>query len=268
MIGGIARGCYAAELGDCSGPLNREHFISKTILKDFEESAGLHVTGYPYGNSAGFLMSAASMSAKVLCENHNNGLSNVDAEGSRFLLAFFNAHVGLLEKKFTTDVIYECDGPLIERWMLKYICGLVASGQTGTDIERISKTVPPLGFIQVLFGIETLPTKWGLYTRATNPVGVSESKELAFAPYLPLQRDGTHHLAGVKMRHYGFTSILALKTPQEPFAGTDLDQTIHRPAFFKFFYRPTGRSVTITIKWPSPKTGAGFVLNLHKGALP
>jgi len=249
--------------------LNREHFVSKNLLKEFEKDGGLHVRGYPHGNIAGeILMSAESMSAKVLCESHNSRLSNVDVEGSRFLLAFFSAHVGLLEEKFTADIIYECNGPLIERWMLKYVCGHIASGQAGIDTDRIERTSPPLGFIQVLFGLETLPNEWGLYTRATNPIGVSEQKDLALAPYLPLQPTGTRHVAGVKMVHYGFTSILALKTPQKPFTGTDLDGAIHHPEFFKFSYEPTGRSAVIVLNWPSPKTGSGFLLDLHKGKPP
>jgi hypothetical protein len=70
------------------------------------------------------------------------------------------------------------------------------------------------------------------------------------------------------MEHYGFTSLLALKTPQRPFAGTDLDGAIHHPEFFKFTYESTGRSVVIAVNWPSPKTGSGFVVNLHKRRLP
>ncbi len=267
--GVIARGCYAAPLGDCAGPLNREHFVSKTLLKEFEEATGLHVTGYPHGNSySKIAMTVESMSAKVLCETHNNKLSNVDVEGSRFLIAFFSAHMGLLEERFTVDPTYECDGPLIERWMLKYICGLIASGQAGIGAERIERTSPPLEFLQVLFGLETLPSEWGLYTRPTNPIGVSEKKSLGLAAYLPLQPDGNRHVCGVRMEHYGFTSVLALKTPQKPFAGTDLDGAIHHPEFFKFSYEPTGRSAVIVVNWPSPKTESGFVLNLHKGRPP
>jgi hypothetical protein len=196
---GTVRGCYAAGLGDCSGPLNREHFISKNLLKDFEEGGVLHVTGYPHGNSAGqILMSAESMSARVLCESHNSRLSDVDVAGARFLLAFFGAHVGLLDEKFTTDITYECDGPLIERWMLKYACGLIASGQAGFGAERFKKTTPPVEFLQALFGLETLPDEWGLYTRPTNPIGFSERKNLGLGLYLPQLPTGTRAVCGVR----------------------------------------------------------------------
>jgi hypothetical protein len=157
----IARGCYATRLGDCSGPLNREHFVSKNLLKEFEEAGKLQVTGYPHGNKAGrLLMSVESMSAKVLCERHNSQLSDVDTEGSRFLLAFFDAHTGLIEERFTTDQTWDFDGLLIERWMLKAACGLLASGQAGVGTERIERTHPPLEFLHVLFGLESFPREW------------------------------------------------------------------------------------------------------------
>src|SRR4051794_10999911 len=40
---GKAWGCYAAALGGCSGPLSREHFVSKNLLKDFQGQGRLHV---------------------------------------------------------------------------------------------------------------------------------------------------------------------------------------------------------------------------------
>jgi hypothetical protein len=260
---------YQAATRHCSGPLNREHFVSKVLLQDFAKDGGLQVRGYPHGNDAGeLLMSVESMSTKVLCESHNRRLSKVDVEGSRFLLAFFSAHVGLLEEKFTSDQTYECDGPLIERWMLKYLCGLISSGQAGIGVNRIATTSPPLEFLQVLFGLDTLPDEWGLYTRPTSPIGVSDRKSLSLAPYLPLQPTGRYHVSGAKIEHYGFISILALKTPQKPFTRSDLEGSIHHPEFFKFSYEPTGRSVVLVVNWPSQKTGTGFAINLHKGAPP
>ena len=93
-----------------------------------------------------------------------------------------------------------------------------------------------------MFGLETLPNEWGLYTRPKNSIGILEQKNLALAVYLPLQPTGTRQICGVKMEHYGFTSILALKTPPKPFIGTDLEGSIQHPEFFKFIYEPTGRS--------------------------
>ena len=263
-MGEIARGCYAAQLGGCSGPLPlpREHFVSKNILKEFEEAGRLQVTGYVYDNVRQWLMFVESMSAKVLCEKHNRGLSDVDQEGRRFLNGFFHAHTGLLEGGFKADHTSIVDGPLIERWMLKYSCGLIASGQAaGVGAERMERTPPPLGFLQVLFGLETLSNEWGLYTRGATPPTSLPEKSLGLALYLPLQPSGKRHVGGVRMEHYGFTSLLALKTPEEPRPGTDLYGAIHHPACFKLVHAPTGRSVTIVVNWPEPKHDLGFVLD-------
>ena len=44
------------------------------------------MTGYPHGNDDGkILMSAESMSAKVLCQSHNSKLSNVSPLSRRTL---------------------------------------------------------------------------------------------------------------------------------------------------------------------------------------
>jgi hypothetical protein len=263
------RCCYATQLGDCSGSLNREHFVSKHLLKEFEEAGKIQVTGYLHGNDAGqFVMSVESMSAKVLCESHNSRLSKVDTEGGRFLSAFFAAHNGLLAETVTTDQTYEFDGPIIERWMLKAACGLLASGQAGVGTERIERTSPPLEFLKVLFGLETFPSDWGLYTRPTTPVGFSDKKNLGLGLYLPLQPNGRRHVCGVKLEHYGFTTIFALKTPQQAFERTDLDGAFHHPEFFKVVCSPPGRTVTIRVKWPEPPVGSGFVIDLHKGSPP
>ena len=266
-MGRGVRGCYAAQLGDCSGPLNREHFVSKNLLKEFEESGRLNVVGYPHGNDAGqLLLSVESMSAKVLCESHNSRLSDVDVEGGRFISTFFAAHSGLLDETSRGDQTLEFNGLLIERWMLKYMCGLVASGQAGFGAERLERTPPPVEFLRVLFGLETVPPDWGLYTRPTTPVGFAQEKQLAIGLYLPLQPGGTRQVAGVKMEHYGFTSILALKTPSQPLSGTDLEGATHHPGFFRFEYGPS--RVTIVVNWPDAKVADGFSIDLHKGGPP
>ena len=261
-------GCYAAQLGGCFGPLNREHFISEKLLNEFMEKGGVQVTGFPHGNESGKPLGVPSIAARVLCTSHNEKLSDVDTEGGHFLKAFFRTHNGLMNEEFTTEQTYDFKGPLIERWLLKYGCGLIASGQAGVGTQRLQKSAPPVEFLQVLFGLETLPDDWGLYTRPTSETGVMKRKELSLGLYLPLQPTGTRHVCGVKMEHYGFTSILALSTPQKPSTGTDLEGSHHHPEFFKFSYKPTGRSAVITVNWPEAKRGVGFTVELNKGDLP
>ena len=140
--GRIARGCYAAELGDCSGPLNREHFISKNLLKDFEKDDGLYVRGYPHNNVDTILMSAESLSAKMLCERHNNRLSDVDVEGSRFLLAFFRLTWACSTKRSATGSKHSSARPANRAVDLKCLCGLIASGKPG--VRNASRGLLPL----------------------------------------------------------------------------------------------------------------------------
>jgi hypothetical protein len=285
--------CYAAELGGCSDSPNKEHFVSKALLKEFEEETGLNVIGYPHGNTGQILISAESMCAKVLCEKHNNALSDVDTEGSRFILSFLNTHMDLLDRKITANKKYEFQGPLIERWLLKYCWGLIASGQGGIGKERIIRKSPPIEFLEVLFGLKALPPRWGLYVRPTSKIGIQERKNLTLALYLPKRPTGTHLVTGVKMIHYGFTSVLVLMNPKfsvlklpdsdrpilsDAYIGTDLEGAIRHPDFFRFSHKPTSRTVEIRLKWPEksgllgcwPLRGkdSGFDIDLHKGLPP
>jgi hypothetical protein len=279
----MGRGCYAEQLGDCSGQVNREHFLSKNLLEWMQEDGRLQVIGYPHGKVDELLMSAESLTAKVLCEGHNSRLSDVDSAGGGFVRAFFDAQQGLLEEKFATDATIEFDGLLIEHWLLKYACGLIASGQAGIGRQRIEKGPPPLPFLQALFGA-ALPEGWGLYTRPTSPHGSADRKKINLKLYLPRQPTGTFHVTGVRMEHFGFTTMLALRKPEEPFTGSDLEGAFFRPAFFKFTYEPTGRSATIKLNWPDARRGcrplvrwhavstsrpsSGFEVQLHKGTPP
>jgi hypothetical protein len=260
--------------------LNKEHFVSKALLQELNEGSGLKVIGYPHGNTGQILMSVESMSAKVLCERHNSRLSDVDTEGTRFILSFFNAHMDLLERRITADKKYAFQGPLIERWLLKYAFGLIASGQGGIGKERIIRSSPPVEFLQALFGLASLPPRWGLYVRPTSSIGIQKEKSLALALYLPRRPTGNYHVSGVKMEHYGFTSVLVLSNPRLEIVGTeltgsDLKGAIRHPDFFRFFHQPTGRTVEIRLNWPEksgllgcwPLRGrdSGFHIDLHKG---
>ena len=265
-MGGGARSCYAAQLGGCSGSLNLEHFVSKNLLKTFEEDGRLRVVGYPHGRNAGPpWLSVESFSAKVLCESHNGRLSELDAEGGRFLAAFFDAHTGLLNEEVHSDQTIEFDGPLVERWMLKLACGLLASGQAGIGATRMEKTTPPVEFLQVLFGMDTLPEAWGLYTRPTASSGLLVEKTLEIAPlFLSVTPKELYRIVGVKMEHYAFTTLFALTQPDESFIKSYLEDAFHHPEFFTLKSPRTGRSVTIVVNWPEPKIGHGFVIGVDK----
>jgi hypothetical protein len=83
--------CYAQRLGDCRGPVNGEHVISRALLEAVwqGESAG-HLYGLTFlratPNEPAQIGIKAS-TAKILCEGHNSALNPFDTEIVKFFRA-------------------------------------------------------------------------------------------------------------------------------------------------------------------------------------
>lgn len=111
------RKCYAEALGGCSGPLSREHYISKGLIDLGQDD--------PNGILLGGLLDIRTPTSsqnlavsKILCEKHNNDLSVLDAEAIRLCetILKWNQSGGRVEKTF--------DGDLLLRWQCKSLLGL------------------------------------------------------------------------------------------------------------------------------------------------
>lgn len=137
-------GCYAAPLADCDGQLTAEHYVSKTVLKQLGK--GFTIKGPPWAPTD-TRVSAASLTAKVLCERHNHALSDIDAVAGRFyplMLAAVNGR-DIGEHVF--------DGEDLERWAIKLMLGIGASGNvTYPGIGKVTAAEVPEEHLQILFG--------------------------------------------------------------------------------------------------------------------
>lgn len=255
--------CYAAELGGCSAKLAREHFLSDNILQDFSKDARLSIRGFPHGpvgSSRG--VSASSMVAKVLCETHNSRLSPLDSEGGNFLLSFYHLHEGLIGRIFPADVCREFDGALVERWMLKAMCGLVASGQTGIGHQRFPKASPPIELLRMLFGEVPLPEGHGLHVKPPDGQARIPCKELALLPFLHDSPGDRYPAYGLEVRCYGFTWLLCLPGSSAPPDEWNLETAVRHPEAFVFHHPDSGRNGLIALRWPHPPVGKTLAYSL------
>lgn len=253
------RQCYAEALGGCKGQLSREHFVSHSILKQVEVDGVLNVDGLPLGGTKqGRKVSARSLSAKFLCQAHNSALSALDVAGEQFLMFFFNANKALYEGTLTEDMNISVDGTLVERWLLKYACGLISSGNAGMiDGGVAERKPPPPQLLRVLFGNLPLDGDLGLYS---SPKGITSSLvKFSLSPtWKHLKGDSKRTLSGVELVNYGLQNVLKLVADYPPTEGIDFSQAVFRPDFFQLSRVSTGRKARIKLDWPRPSKGIGL----------
>jgi hypothetical protein len=71
--------CFLKGFGKCSAGLSREHYISRTVLEALGPQGGVNVGGLPWQPpNTVHGVGIQSLVAKILCSNHNSGLSEHD----------------------------------------------------------------------------------------------------------------------------------------------------------------------------------------------
>ena len=149
--------CYARVLADCGRQLSREHYISESILV-LMNAKQIVAMGFPWlGPGELRRVSPESLTAKVMCTRHNSALSGLDSTD----LLLFNYLVGESRENYQNVLLI--NGEEIERWMLKTLCGVVASGNVVHDSAQIRGWEPPRQWLEVLFGSERIPPGCGLH---------------------------------------------------------------------------------------------------------
>lgn len=123
--------CFGRVLQDCSPAISHEHYISHGILALFH-GKGITISGMPWiPDDQRKRVSRASLTGKMLCERHNHALSPLDATAAEFFRLFTTEWTGEEVDVFLTR------GYDLERWLLKMLCGLVASGNATLDGNRL-----------------------------------------------------------------------------------------------------------------------------------
>ena len=156
--------------------LSDEHFISFGLLaRVCKDDRGLYVRGLGRDPTWRWIQPERVVS-RVLCTAHNSALAPYDAFIGEFgdeLLRTVAAVSG--DRGISTVVRF--DGQNLERWMLKALCGLVASGQAARqDGAPLDKAVPD-DWVRWLFGQADILPPLGLYFRGEigdqQPIGPS-----------------------------------------------------------------------------------------------
>ena len=246
-ITGIANaGCYLSQAQDCSKKLSREHYISKALLERLPQPILLTNLHWLEPNEvASYPLSA--LTARILCDRHNNALSPLDVEASLLFDAFLrigsaSAH-GLQQGKSWHAV----SGELIELWLLKTACGLFYSGVgSANGVPLRNSSVLNCGDLPALFASE-LPAPCGLYIRSKP--GTTGNFNGKFSAALLSNKYG---VSGIQFVMSGIELVLIISEDGVDF---DLVRNTHmfRPGGLAFQFGKSRHNVVMT--WPRPASG-------------
>lgn len=143
--------CYLRGTRNCSDKISREHYVSKSILERIGNI--LKIEGsYWLDEGKYFEASIGNLTAKILCERHNNSLSPLDSEANIFFGSLQDALEDLKRRTLSRKPIFHlASGEALELWFLKVACGHyfgIASYEDGRlqdafqlDMDRIERAL-------------------------------------------------------------------------------------------------------------------------------
>jgi hypothetical protein len=232
--------CYAKKTKNCSTKISGEHIISDNILELFEHEKKVKIAGLPWNEHQKFnLLSRKALVANILCTDHNNALSPYDTEAGKLFRCI---------KEFDSDFnnimpkseYLKLNGHYIEKWMLKIVCGLIASKQislNGIKTNPIMKDI----YIDLLFNNANWPKHWGLYFKIPDDNQIHKFDCVGIVPLI-----GNNEVKVAKFLFNNFKFNLVLGNPDQPdFWG------IHR--INKIHMTDGNITKTITFEWENPK---------------
>lgn len=158
--------CYASTRGGCATKISREHTLSGAVLQVFANDKSIDLGGLSWlGDGERKQLPITAVASNVLCTTHNSELAPLDAVAGRFVQALQDIHTDMkTRRRRRPPTVESFDGELLERWLLKCLCGLVVSGTVETKgVPDPQSWRPPEGWLDVLFGDSPMPAGLGLY---------------------------------------------------------------------------------------------------------
>ncbi len=157
--------CWARSLGDCSGKLSGEHYVSACLFP----SGKAIVKGFPWCRDEAKTIGLSSLTRNILCRGHNSRLSELDTA----MLNFFETlresdRLTVLRTKLrrkTWNVRrFEINRRLLERWFLKTLINLNFGQDLRFGDTEEQPGVPPEELVRIAFGLSEFEGFAGMYT--------------------------------------------------------------------------------------------------------
>src|SRR5258708_36657371 len=120
--------CWASGIGGCSQKQSAEHYVTRGLWS----ASAIMINGFDWQEGQPRMLPVATLESKILCESHNNLLSEIDAEATRIFKFIGEALLTSQErqrkppaKKQLLPKKYQANGQLFERWSAKTLIDFV-----------------------------------------------------------------------------------------------------------------------------------------------
>jgi hypothetical protein len=158
------RKCWASILGNCSSKITREHIVSESLFATDVVTA----RGFSWCDGGEKTIGMSSLTAKILCERHNNELSPLDAAASQAFTTFrelarlYEVRLKMKARRWT--VVHDrIDGRLLERWFLKTLINMCIDSSERIGPQSVCAGVPDESLVKIAFGRDSFHGRAGLY---------------------------------------------------------------------------------------------------------
>jgi hypothetical protein len=181
--------CWASCLGNCADKITREHLVSENLFLDDE----MTVEGFPWCKGKPVKVGLASLTAKILCEQHNSDLSEVDTAGGQAFDALREARrvANIRERNLKHRWSVRrtrIDGRRFERWCLKTLINLCCDRENPIGRDSAIPGRPSERLVRMAYGLEPFPGRAGLYFVARVGMNIKSEDRVSFAPLISLGR--------------------------------------------------------------------------------
>jgi len=240
------QGCWAASLGGCGGGISREHYVSECVFPN----QSVFVQGLDFCLDKPKQLRIESLTAKILCRDHNAALSKLDAAAGQAFQTIRN-YAEMTTKRDKTPYInwapvqFSIDGPLFERWCLKTLLNFSFNRPLVIGHSTHHAGVVPIHLAKIAFGLEEFTIGQGIYT------AFKENETFVFDDHFRyVAKSQGSKLAMGLFRLGGFRFYLNLLPLEKIYTNIEDSKVFYRNANFK---QLLGKRFShgLSITWPT-----------------
>ncbi len=235
--------CYMKELHSCDGGISGEHLITESIIRLLKADGEFTVSGLPWIPEGEVkTLAPKNLTANCLCSKHNSALSPLDAAA----LYFFSALKSCLDRD-AQSMRYIVSGHDIERWLLKTVKAMAASGNLARGRERLSGAFSSdVSVLDMLDDPQRWPESTGLYGVMNDGEMTQNHNRFQLAPFTNPQGE----LGGLGVNIMGLSFLLMLE-PLDILVNPQLQKAVFRPGQIMITYPKSTN--WIAISWDDGK---------------